>query len=277
MSRRGRYVKARQLLFKLGIFSAVLISSGCMVGPHYVRPPAQVAEQWMDVSEAQLKPEPADNAEWWTIFNDPGLNSLVTQAYAQNLSLQQAGLRILQARARLGIAVGDFYPQVQEATGSYTRSYTSINVAGLNDISRLSFVDLDRGSNNFMTGFDTGWELDFWGNFGATLPPRVPRSWPRLPAMMMFWYRWWRRWRRPISSCAPSKNVCAWPGTMSTFNPAASRSPMSGFVKDTCTFLGKRVGDDKMCRELCFGLNLQSCRLLRLTYLAACASHSIMP
>lgn len=99
----------------------------------------------MDVSDAQLKPEPADNAEWWTIFNGPGLNSLVTQAYAQNLSLQQAGLRILQARARLGIAVGDFYPQVQEATGSYTRSYTSINVAGLNDISRLSFVDLDRG------------------------------------------------------------------------------------------------------------------------------------
>ena len=136
-----------------------------MLGPNYMQPSAPVAEQWLEMKDAQLKPEPADAVEWWTVFNDPELNSLVSQAYTQNLSLQQAGLRILQARARLGIAVGEFYPQLQDATGSYTRSHISTNVAGLNDISRLPFVSLDRGSNNFITGFDTGWELDFWGKF----------------------------------------------------------------------------------------------------------------
>ena len=129
----------------------------------------QVAEQWMEVSDAQLKPEPADNVEWWQVFNDPILNQLVEMAYAQNLPLQQAGLRILQTRAQLGIRVGEFYPQIQDATGSYTRTHISTNVAGLNDLSRLPFIDLDRGTDTFQSGFDAAWELDFWGKFRRSI------------------------------------------------------------------------------------------------------------
>jgi NodT family efflux transporter outer membrane factor (OMF) lipoprotein len=69
-------------------------------------------------------------------------------ASRQNLTLREAGFRILQSRAQLGIAVGEFFPQQQNATGSYTRFGVADN-----------FFD----SWNF--GFNLGWELDFWGRF----------------------------------------------------------------------------------------------------------------
>jgi outer membrane protein TolC len=51
-------------------------------------------------------------------FHDPLLDELVLIAYNQNLILLSAGTKVLQARAVLGIAIGEFYPQVQQATGS---------------------------------------------------------------------------------------------------------------------------------------------------------------
>ena len=41
-------------------------------------------------------------------------------AYAQNLPLRIAGVRVFEARALLGIAVGEFYPQVQLGFGAAT-------------------------------------------------------------------------------------------------------------------------------------------------------------
>jgi len=47
------------------------------------------------------------------VFRDPALTRLVDQVYRQDLNQQIAGLRILEARAQLGIAVGLQYPQSQ--------------------------------------------------------------------------------------------------------------------------------------------------------------------
>jgi len=38
--------------------------------------------------------------------NHPVLNDLIKMAYQQNLDLQVAGLRVLEARAQLGLATG---------------------------------------------------------------------------------------------------------------------------------------------------------------------------
>ena len=55
---------------------------------------------------------------WWGVFNDPVLNQLVRLAYEQNLSLQAAGARVLEARATLGAAIGEIYPQQQTIGGA---------------------------------------------------------------------------------------------------------------------------------------------------------------
>ena len=54
---------------------------------------------------------------WWRTFHDPVLNRLIEAAYAQNLSLQIAGVRILAARAALNATVGNLFPQQQGAAG----------------------------------------------------------------------------------------------------------------------------------------------------------------
>ena len=102
---------------------------GCMkVGSDFEPPAPPEAQTWIEENNPKIDKGPVDNVSWWRVFNDPVINELVVTAYIENLTLQTAGLRVLEARARLGIAIGDQYPQVQEANGSDERSVV-INVS----------------------------------------------------------------------------------------------------------------------------------------------------
>ena len=143
----------------LGFIIGAFLSTGCtMVGPNYLRPEAQEASRWIEKDDPKIKSKPADLSHWWDVFNDPVLDRLVQTAYEKNLSLQIAGVRILEARAQLGIAVGDKYPQLQQALGSYTRVGLSENQANTQ-----RGVDFTYGEIG--VGFDATWELDVWGKF----------------------------------------------------------------------------------------------------------------
>lgn len=126
--------------------------AGCKVGPDYVRPDAPVSTNWIDQAGAAAQTTP----EWWTQFGDPVLEGLVREAFAQNLTLRAAGLRILQARAVRGITVGEFFPQQQEAFGSLTTSRLSENTPE---------GAADPSVNDLSLGRRAAWELDFWGRF----------------------------------------------------------------------------------------------------------------
>lgn len=135
-----------------------LFLSGCaMVGPDFVTPPAPVSDTWATEETEGLTVNDEQSNEWWLAFNDPVLNALVEHAYQQNLDLQISGLRILEARAKLGISTGNLYPQQQALGASFGASGASDNAA--NTIAGdLNYTD---GS----MGFDAAWELDFWGKF----------------------------------------------------------------------------------------------------------------
>ena len=134
------------------LFLAFILGSGCaMVGPDFVPPEAPVAEEWEESEGGILKNESADYNDWWKVFDDPVLDALIETAYQQNLSLQIAGLRVLQARAQLGIVTGDVYPQLQQMTGDYNRVKSPGTPSDY--------------FNDSSFGFDAAWELDFWGKF----------------------------------------------------------------------------------------------------------------
>ena len=137
---------------------ALALMAGCAVGPDYIKPAAPEPSAWIEKEDPKLKSEPADFATWWTVFNDPVLDKLIDTAYQQNLDLRIAGIRILEARAQLGIAVGDQYPQAQLGRGDYTYSSLSENKANTTNI-----IDTRYGEGAL--GFDAYWELDFWGKF----------------------------------------------------------------------------------------------------------------
>jgi NodT family efflux transporter outer membrane factor (OMF) lipoprotein len=134
--------------------SAILLA-GCMVGPDYERPDVDVNDAWTAAMEDRATAAETDE-RWWESFGDPTLTALIDQAYAQNLTLRSAGLRVLEARAARGIAVGRFFPQLQEAFGSVNANQRSDNEAG--SLGDSSFNDAD-------IGIQAAWELDFWGKF----------------------------------------------------------------------------------------------------------------
>jgi len=82
------------------------------------------------------------------------LDALIAEAQRQNYDARTAGLRILEARAVLGIAGSTLYPQLQELTGSAL--YAGRENADGPDLS---------GDWRYDMGFDMAWELDFWGKF----------------------------------------------------------------------------------------------------------------
>jgi len=139
------------------LFILVLMVGGCAVGPDFVRPDAPAEEKWIDTDLPQIKTEPADLTDWWKVFNDPLLDSLIETAYRQNLPLQIAGLRIMEARAQLGVAVGNKYPQLQQLSSSATAVEISDNAPNA--------IAADKFYYNYELGFDAAWELDFWGRF----------------------------------------------------------------------------------------------------------------
>ena len=154
--KKSIHLNLRQLLWILVIFAFVL--GGCsMVGPDYVKPSVPEAEKWLESGESEIKSVEADFSRWWTVFNDPVLNRLVEAAYQQNLPLQIAGVRILEARAQLGIAVGNQYPQRQLGAAEANVNQLSDNAPN----SRFS----DGYYMDAAVGFDAGWELDIWGKF----------------------------------------------------------------------------------------------------------------
>ena len=88
---------------------AALALTGCAVGPNYVTPPVKVNPTWSTATSALISTQSAADSAWWKAFNDPTLEQLIQLAYHQNLPLQAAGLRIMESRALLGIAVGNQY------------------------------------------------------------------------------------------------------------------------------------------------------------------------
>jgi NodT family efflux transporter outer membrane factor (OMF) lipoprotein len=153
MSKSKRPPKSK--IAAAGTLAASLSLVGCMVGPDYTRPPVPTAKQWVEAPTTQISTDPA-KLDWWASFNDPVLDKLVQMAYQQNLSLQVAGLRVLEARAQRGIAVGNFFPQMQQINAAYSHNGTSLNNA----------IPLNpRNFDSSLAAFDIAWEVDVWGKF----------------------------------------------------------------------------------------------------------------
>src|SRR5262245_51472489 len=112
------------MLFALG---------GCAVGPDFKRPKVKIAPNW-STADPRIQTRTATDAMWWASFEDPVLNQLVEEAYQQNLPLQVAGLRIVEARAQLGIATGEIFPQTQAVAGKVTATGLSKEAANVQNL-----------------------------------------------------------------------------------------------------------------------------------------------
>jgi outer membrane protein TolC len=170
------FMKSRRLRFAALLLLGLLNLNGCssarywwtnnkMVGPNYSEPAAPVAEQFSEVAEKDsLVVEEADQKDlrWWTVFDDPELNSMIEQLSGQNLSLQTAYYRIQEARHLRNIAAANLFPQSQTAKGIYNHRQNSRNSGG-------TFPGFPTTIDDWSTGFDASWEIDLWGRIRRSI------------------------------------------------------------------------------------------------------------
>jgi NodT family efflux transporter outer membrane factor (OMF) lipoprotein len=134
------------------------VRNGFKVGPNYSPPPGPVAPHWIDAADQRVRSDCGELDQWWLVFHDPVLTNLIQCANRQNLTLREAGFRILEARAQKNIAAGELFPQSQTVNGDYMRRGVSENVAN-------RIATPTRWFSQWDLGFNLSWELDFWGRF----------------------------------------------------------------------------------------------------------------
>ncbi|BBP71489.1 RND transporter [Pseudomonas sp. Seg1] len=137
--------------------------SGCVrLGPDFEPPAEMWSKQWNSpaLEQASTRANQPDLRQWWQVFADPVLDRLISEADAHNSSLKIAGLRVLEARAQLGIAESGRYPQLQQL--GVDSLYVDRHQSGGNNPQDLHFWQ-------HSAAFDVGWELDFWGRFSRAI------------------------------------------------------------------------------------------------------------
>lgn len=123
---------------RLGLLALSLALGACTVGPNYQRPVVAVPDQFYGATAAA-------DAQWFDLFQDPVLRSLVDEALRNGFDARIAAARVEEARARFGISESLRYPEVdyQVAAGRQRVSQETGNRAGAN--------------------VGVAWEVDLWG------------------------------------------------------------------------------------------------------------------
>jgi multidrug efflux system outer membrane protein len=132
-----------------------LLLSGCMVGPDYKRPSANVPAAFRASSPEQAKAEAASlgDQKWWEVFRDEQLQSLIRTAIQQNYDVRIAATRVLQAQAQLGITRSNQFPSVAAAA--------DLSAQGNSKSIVLPALEQSTGS----LYLSAAWQLDFWGQY----------------------------------------------------------------------------------------------------------------
>jgi outer membrane protein, multidrug efflux system len=144
-----------------GVLFAVLALSltGCMVGPNYRTPQVAVPAAYTQPLTAPTNQPPATLSEWWRLFHDPQLDSLIREAALANLDVRLAQARVREARAQQGVVRSVLFPSV-DANGDYSRARVSENGS---DGFLAHAGNQPYEGNLFDLGFDMNWEVDVFG------------------------------------------------------------------------------------------------------------------
>ena len=139
----------------------IIMVAACAVGPGFKSPDMPVPAEWAGPPPLPaVTPAEKDLANWWTVFDDKMMQSLIQQAVESNLDLKLAEARVRQARAARGVA-GSFLGPTVDAKASYQRSEASVSPTTSTGRSTGDTVSVT--TDQYFAGFDAAWELDIFG------------------------------------------------------------------------------------------------------------------
>ncbi|MBN3785416.1 efflux transporter outer membrane subunit [Burkholderia sp. Ac-20353] len=163
---------------------ASLVMAGCTLGPDFERAKTSTPDVFNRTTTAQASSKAVESQfspDWWTLFDDPILNSMERQLADANLDVAAASARLRQSRAEQRVAGAAEYPTL-EAAASYNRERGSENgilsllgvtpaqtqpqsASGSTPLG-VAALPGSKGSpayNLYQSGFDASWEIDIWG------------------------------------------------------------------------------------------------------------------
>ena len=114
---------------------------------------ASLPENWLENDALFQQVLPVDD-QWWMVFEDATLDSLISLAVERNPSVLMAINRMDMAKANLGIARSAFYPTIDLNAG-WTRQQSSGNMGTGNP---------QGWNSNFQSSLDMSWQVDVFGN-----------------------------------------------------------------------------------------------------------------
>src|SRR6266852_6900030 len=137
--------------------------TGCMVGPKYQRPAAQVPPAYKEAGNwKQAQPNEQNlGGNWWEMFQDPQLNALESQVNVSNQNLKAAEAQYTQARALVRYNRAAYFPTIS-AGASATRNRISQNRPPSLTSNGVTY-------NDFQIPLELSYEVDIWGRVRRTV------------------------------------------------------------------------------------------------------------
>jgi NodT family efflux transporter outer membrane factor (OMF) lipoprotein len=133
--------------------------AGCKVGPNYQQPQVDVPAAYHEGISAATNQPSKDLAQWWRIFHDPQLDTLIEEATVANHDVRIAEARVREVRAQAGVTRSAMFPSVN-ANGDYSRLRLSEHTPDA-FVAQAAGQSLEQ--NLFNAGLDMNWELDIFG------------------------------------------------------------------------------------------------------------------
>jgi len=137
-----------------------LAAGGCaslgQAGPDYARAEAVAPDGWTETSNRVSKMNP--NSHWWEVFDDPVLDSLIADAFAQNYDLAALRANLRKARALRSKAAGQLRPSVTAGANAQLISRSENGLIPAGDV-----IGIEADTDLYDAGFDAIWEIDLFG------------------------------------------------------------------------------------------------------------------
>lgn len=139
--------------------TSALALSACTVGPRYVSPVPAAPSQtpFLEAGKSPAFSGEQPPGPWWSLFGDPLLDQLVTEALATNTDLRVAAANLAQARAVLRESRAGRLPTTSvSASGTYARQRNPLGAGSVE-------------GETYDVGLDVGYQVDLFGRVESAI------------------------------------------------------------------------------------------------------------
>ena len=152
---------------RIAALVSCLAIAGCMVGPKYKAPSVPTAPDFKEANpaadsgnaewQAATPQDQIPRGDWWTLFQDEGLNALEPQVASANQTLKTADANLRAARANLRVQNANKYPTL------------GINpfLGGERDSANEPYFNstqANNGEGDLVLPLQLNYEVDLWGS-----------------------------------------------------------------------------------------------------------------